>query len=156
MKIRLSKDEVYEIKLPDEIDIIEFQGLVEKFNFLMKNFQRFNISDNINDNEIVLTKEITNQKKSHDKAKWNFIKNNRDKFVEMFNIYYNKSNEEFEKFLRDNNLNFGRKDMSCGAMIRFKEFHKLIPVEVGLIKFPNKHEQIKDLRIIEKGVNKNE
>jgi len=147
MKIRLNDDEVYEIKLPDEIEIVEFNGLVEKFNFLLKNFQRFNMGMNTNPNEIVLTREVTTQRKFHDKAKWRFLKENREKFVELFDIYYNKSNKEFKEFLIANNIDFSRGDMSSGTMIRLKEFHSLKPIEVKLIKFPNKREQINHLRI---------
>jgi hypothetical protein len=37
MKIRLSSEEIYEIKMPEEIGIQDFQAIVMKFNFLLKN-----------------------------------------------------------------------------------------------------------------------
>jgi len=158
MRIKLSKDEVYEIKMPDEIGIIEFRGLVEKFNFLLKNFQRFNITDIPSGNEIILPREITNQRKSQDREKWAFLRNNREIFVKVFKIYYHETPQDFENILEKYNLSFERSDMSCSAMIRLKEFHNLKPIEVGLVKFPNKHEQVNDLRINtdEKVVEKNE
>ena len=154
MRIKLSQDEVYEIKMPDEIGIIEFNGLVEKFNFLLKNFQKFNISDIPNKNEIVLTPNLVKEHKRQDRKKWDFLRDNRDVFVKLFKIYYHKTPQDFKNILEKYNLNFERSDMSGSMMIRLKEFHNLKPIEVGLIKFPNKHEQICDLRIIEeKGEN---
>jgi len=39
MKIRLSEDEVYEIKMPEEIGMNDFAAIVAKFNFFGKTFQ---------------------------------------------------------------------------------------------------------------------
>jgi len=153
MRIKLSQDEVYEIKMPDEIGIIEFNGLVEKFNFLLKNFQKFNISEMPNKNEIVLTPNIVKEVKNQDRKRWDFLRDNRDIFVKLFKVYYYDTPQDFKNILEKYNLNFERSDMSSSGMIRLKEFHNLKPIEVGLIKFPNRQEQVCDLRITEKEEN---
>ena len=135
MKIRLSEDEVYEIKMPEEIGLQDFESIVFKFNFLLKNFAKFNIIEKVSD-EIVLSGDVAKTYKKQDKEKWNTLRDNRDIFVELLNTHYNKSTEEFYKTLEKYNLDFKKQDMCNTKIIRLRELHKIKPEEVGLIKFP--------------------
>jgi len=148
MKIRLSEDEVYEIKMPEEIDIDEFPNIVSKFNFLIKHFAKFNINQGeVNQGEILLKGNVANSVRKYDKEKWVTLKENRDIFVNLLKAHYSHKSKEFNNFVEDNNLNFLKTDMACGAMIRMRELHNVKPEEVGLIRFPSRTEQIEHLRI---------
>lgn len=151
MKIRLSEDEVYEIKMPEEIGIEEFPNIVAKFNFLIKHFTKFNIKgEEINQGEILLTGNVANSvRKKYDKEKWPTLKENRDILISLLKAHYLLDLEGFNKFIKDNNLNFSKIDMAGGSMIRMRELHNVKPEEVGLIKFPSRTEQIKHLKIEE-------
>jgi len=97
MKIRLTDDEVYEIKMPEEIGVNEFSAIVNKFNFLLKNFAKFDIGEKNNDEVggIVLNPNQNNIRKQHDKCRWSFLRENRNAFVEILKTHYLKSKEEF-------------------------------------------------------------
>lgn len=144
MKIRLSEDEVYEIKLPEEIKLRDFQNIILKFNFLAKNFSKFNIEDNDSDDEIVIPNNL-NTRKKHDAERWFKLRNNKELTIGLFKTYYTKDNAEFEKFNSDNDLRFDKKTMSCANMTRIREMHRITPQEVGLIKFPSKFERAENL-----------
>lgn len=144
MKIQLSNDELYEIKLPEQIGLNEFVAVVNKFNFLMKNFIKFS-GDNF-ENNIVLGKEQVKERKDYDKNRWKFLRDNRDIYIEILNAHYNKTKKEFYEIVDKHNLGLKKADVSSGQFLRIKELHKVIPDEVGLTQFPNKFKQIVDCR----------
>jgi len=151
MKIRLSEDEVYEIKMPEEIEIQEFQGIVSKFNFLLKNFIKFDIGGETTSEqgEIILNKNQTKQQihKTHDKTKWLFLRDNRNAVVEILKTHYLGTIEEFESVVNTYGLKLGKADM-CSTMFKvIKEMHKVEPKEVGLKAFPTKEIQVKHLKL---------
>ena len=150
MKIRISDDEVYEIKMPEEIGITEFQGIVAKFNFLMKNFSRFDIGDSQSSQskgEIVLKGKPVREYKKHDRERWNFLRDNRDILKEILIAHYHKTKEEFYEVVAKHNLNFTKNDICSAKFLALREMHKVKPKEVGLKKFPNKFEQVSNLRL---------
>ena len=154
MKIRLSEDEVYEIKMPEEIGIEEFQGIVTKFNFLSKNFVKFNIGGTEQKEDgFVLPKSVLKEQKKHDKGRWIPLRDDRNLFTEILKAHYLKSTDEFYEIISKYNLNLQKSDMCSPKIIRLKEMHKLEPNEVGLIKFPTKKEQVCTLIL---GENENE
>ena len=144
MRIRLTEDEVYEIKMPEEINVGEFQSIVSKFNFLLKNFAKFNV----NVGEIVVTTN-GHSPKTHNKSKWNFLRNNRDAVIDIYSAHYLKDREDFFKVLKKHNLlgKFTKSDMASTSMTTIREIHEITPEEVGLIRFPTKQEQVIHLRL---------
>jgi len=146
MKIRLNENEVYEIKLPEEIGVNELSMIAARFNSLLKNFARINIVGS-EQQEIVLGDKPTKIYKKQNRVQWNLLRENRDIFLEFLNSYYNKSPEEFEDFKAKHNIYMERTLMSSAQVIRLKELHNVKPSELGLIKFPNKQEQVQNLRI---------
>jgi hypothetical protein len=166
MKIQLTKNEVYEIKMPEQIGIEEFASIVTKFNFLLKNFAKFDIENEdkinpLNQDSIILKGDVLKKSRIIDKSRWRFLRDNRNAFVEILNTYYNKSNEKFDEVLKKYNLNFKRSDISMTQIARIRELHNVKPEEVGLRKFPNKYEQVHTLRLDNNlnnnlGENKNE
>jgi len=148
MKIRLSEDEVYEIKLPEEIGMTDFQGVVAKFNVLLKNFGKFNIGESPKENgEIVLSGEAVKQYKKRGNKRWITLKENKDIYFELLKTHYFGTLEDFENVLNKHNIDFKKSDMSCGKIIALREYHKIKPQELGLRKFPTKFEQIHTLKL---------
>jgi len=147
MKIRLNENEVYEIKIPEEIGINELSMITARFNALLKNFSKINVIGSDSEQEIVLGEKTTKKHKKTNKQQWNLMRDDRNIFLEVLNCYYNKSPKEFEEFKAKHNITMDRSLMSSMQIIRLKELHNIKPSELGLIKFPNRYEQISDLRI---------
>ena len=147
MKIRLNENEVYEIKLPEEIGVNELSMIAARFNSLLKNFSRINIVGSEPTQEIVLGKKSTRTYKKQNREQWDLLRENRSIFLELLRTYYDKTPQEFEDFKAKHNLTMDRSLMSNIQIIRLKELHNIKPSELGLIKFPNKQEQIQNLRI---------
>ena len=149
MKIRLSDDEVYEIKMPEEIGIQDFQGIVSKFNFLLKNFVKFNIGEIPNEKgEIVLNQTQTKTYKKHSKQKWLFLRDNRNAFIEILKTHYLGTIDEFENIANNKyQLGLSKIDMCSNKFKALKEMHKVKPEEVGLKAFPTQHIQVKHLKL---------
>jgi hypothetical protein len=146
MKIRLNENEVYEIKLPEEIGVNELYMIAARFNSLLKNFSRINLVG-CEPQGIVLGEKPTRTYKKQNREQWDLLRENRNIFLELLKTYYNKSPEEFEDFKAKHNLTMDRSLMASIQTIRLKELHNIKPNELGLIKFPNKYEQIQNLRI---------
>lgn len=144
MKIKITNDEFYEIKMPEQIGIQEFRGIVMKFNFLLKNFSKFDMNTEDSDRDLVLNENQSNIIKTHDKEKWARLKEDRKLFVDLFNVYYHKSQEELKSFLEENNIYFKRQEMSSVSMIRLREYHKIKPIEYGLNRFTSKTMRVND------------
>jgi len=152
MRIRLNENEVYEIKLPEEIGSDELPMITARFNTLMKSFSRFTplSSDklsNENGKSILLGQKTEKLYKKQNREQYQTLRDNRKIFIELLNTYYNGTMEDFEKLKSKYNFTFDRTNMSSGNMVRVKELHKVKPIEVGLTKFPNKIEQVENLRI---------
>lgn len=138
---------MHEIKIPDELKIQEFSALVDRFNFLLKNFLRFDIgNEKINQGEIILSKRQVREHKKHDKEKWRRLKEDRELFIGLLKAHYLKYPEEFNNFCTKNNIDFQKKEMGSKPIVRLKELHKIKPQEIGLSMFPTKKIQIKDCR----------
>ena len=135
MKILLSKDELFEFKFPEVVSFIEFRGIVAKFNFLEKNFLKFNPES---EGEEVMN--ITEQKEhvKQDKNKWIMLRDNRNVFIEILKTYYTKSFKEFEDVLKKYNININREEISTNKVKALREMHKIKPQEVGLTAFPSR------------------
>ena len=131
MKIRINHDEVYEVKMPEEIDVHQFAGLVLRFNSLLKIFGK-------QTDEIVITPTI--QRKTE--GTWNFIRNNRDVFIELLKAHYKKDRKRYAELIDKYNLESLRleKNISTTQTIRARMFLDIKPKECGLIKFPSKGE----------------
>ena len=95
MKILISDDEIYEIKLPEQIGINDFFVLVNKFNFLLKNFQKFDIGS-LNENKLKINEQgesiiispklfpnIKKEYKKQDKERWKILRDNRNIFIDI-------------------------------------------------------------------------
>ena len=149
MKIQLSEDEIYEIKLPEQIGIEEFSAIVTKFNFLHKNFTKFNIGDNPNSTNsgIILNKNETKDYKKQDRSKWLFLRNNREAVVNILKAYYLGEVEEFEKVVKSYGINLDRGGVSSITMRAIREIHNIKPEEVGLKAFPTQNLNIKSQRL---------
>ena len=157
MKIRLSDDEIYEIKMPEEIGIQDFQGIVSKFNFLLKNFVKFNIGEIPNEKgEIVLNQTQNKTYKKHSKQKWLFLRDNRNAFIEILKTHYLKPISEFEIITKKYDLDLSKVDLCSDKFKALKELHNIKPEEVGLKGFPTQHTQVKHLRLNNQGENQNE
>ena len=147
MKIRLNENEVYEIKLPEEIGVNELAMITARFSALLKNFSKINIvGGGLEQQEIVFGEKTRKEHKKTNKQQWNLMRDDRNIFLEVLNYYYNKSPKEFEEFKAKHNITMDRSLMSSMQIIRLKELHNIKPSELGLIKFPNRYEQISDLR----------
>jgi hypothetical protein len=138
---------VYEIKLPEEIGVNELSMIAARFNSLLKNFSRINIVGSEPAQEIVLGESPTKTYRKQNRVQWDLLRENRNIFLDLLKTYYNKSPQEFEDFKTKHNLTMDRSIMSNIQIIRLKELHNIKPSELGLIKFPNKQEQIHNLRI---------
>jgi hypothetical protein len=149
MKIKISEDEVYEIKMPEEIGIEDFQNIVARFNFLIKNFTKFSFGNSQprEAGEIILQGDAVKTYKKYNKERWNTLRDNREIFLELLKTYYFGTREEFEKVLKKHGLNFKRTDMASGNIIALREYHNINPRELGLRKFPTRNERINDLRL---------
>ena len=140
---------MYEIKLPEQIELQELTMVAARFNSLLKNFAKFNaVEDNsgLSNNSIVSKKYGTFEGQTrgkYDKYQYQYLRENRNAFVELLNTYYNKTPEEFELFKTQHNLSLDRKSMASIHIIKLKELHNVHPHEVGLIKFPSKGENRK-------------
>ena len=141
----MNENEVYEIKLPEEIGVNELSMIAARFNSLLKNFARINIVGS--EQEIVLGEKPTKIYKKQNRMQWDLLRENRNIFLELLRTYYNKTPQEFEDFKAKHNLTMDRSLMSNIQIIRLKELHNIKPSELGLIKFPNKQEQVQNLRI---------
>lgn len=140
MKIQLTNDEFYEIKMPEQIGMQEFKCIVMKFNFLLKNFSKFDIGNENTDDDIVLKE---NQRiNNRDVERWKILKDNRNIFVELLKTYYLKSQNELDKLFEKYNVSFRRTEFSSTQMIRLRELHNLNPNEIGLKQFPTKTIQL--------------
>jgi len=144
MKIQITNDEVYEIKMPEVIGIDEFRAISSKFNSLLKIFSKLDMGDN-NDGDIILNDRQIKKQMKQRSEKWNFLKDNRKIFLEILYAHYHKSNEELKKLFTNYNLDMIKKELSCSQTIRLKEFHKINPNELGLIKFPTIREPINEV-----------
>jgi len=143
MKIQLTNDEFYEIKIPEQINISDFRNIVAKFNFLLKNFAKFDVGSG--EDIIISNKKLIGSNRTKYSEKWKFLRDNRDVVLEILNTYYHKSNEEFEEVLKKHNLNLQRKEISCSQFIRLREIHKIKSSEVGLSQFPNRYNQLSNI-----------
>ena len=147
MRIKLSNDEFYTIKIPDELAIQEFQGLVMKFNQILKHFIKFNIGEVNNDEEISISTPQIKTYLKQDKEKWKTLRDNRNVFIDILKNFYKPNQEEFENALKRNNLCFKRGDMSGITIKAMRDLHNITPQEVGLIEFPTKLKQVHNLRL---------
>ena len=150
MKIRLSTDEVLEIKLPEEVGLQEFQGIVMKFQAYLKNFSKFNIGENpISKGDIIIPKAVAEKSTyiTQDRNKWKILRDNREAFVEVLKDYYDENPNKFKAVLEKYDISFERKDMSSNMIKIIREMHKIKPEEVGLRAFPSKNIQIIHLRL---------
>ena len=139
LKIRLSEDEVYEIKLPEEIQMAEFQGIVAKFNFLAKNFTRFNIGESqpTEKGEIVITEP--RKYRQRDNSKWTFLRDNRNVVIEILKAHWLKT-ENVEDVFKRYGLNMTVQEVSSNQFKAIREMHKLNAIkDFGMKQFPTKH-----------------
>lgn len=149
MKIKLSEDEVYEIKMPEEIGMQEFQGMVAKFNFLLKNFTKFDIGGEIISQEA----DNSNNEKSpylvrkQDRIKWKFLGDNRAAFVEILQAHYSGDKYKFLNSIRKYGLKIDKVDMAATKCKTLREAHKIKPQEVGLKDFPTRKVTVDQLRL---------
>jgi hypothetical protein len=152
MKIRLSEDEVYEIKMPEEIGMNDFSAIVAKFNFLMKNFSKFNIGNEKDEDELVLNenevKVAATKIKKYSKSRWLRLRNDRELFINLLKMHYLHTAEEFYDFCKKNNIEFKKVDIPTTQMLRLRELHNAKPQEVGLIKWPSKTDPVQNLIIV--------
>lgn len=153
IKIRLNENEVYEIKLPEEIGVNELSMITARFNSLLKSFSRFNLIDEetpINETrDIVLNKEQSKQYTKERKQEWVILRNNRNLVVMILDAYYNNTKEAYQELLAQYNITALQKRsyMSNIQVVRLKEYHKIKPQEVGLRKWPTKTESIDTVRL---------
>jgi hypothetical protein len=150
MKIKISNDEFYEIKLPEQIEINEFSAIVNKFNFLLRNFQKFDIGNlnNIKKGEdIVINPNLQRKNNKFDKERWKLLRDNRDIFVEILKTHYLGTNKDFENVIKKYGTNFMKKECGSSSFVALREMHKIKPQEVGLSNFPTKFIQARDLRL---------
>jgi len=144
MKIEITNDEFYEIKMPEQIGLQEFRSIVMKFNFLLKNFSKFDIGEQNSDEDIVLSEKITKLKNNRDVDRWRILRDDRELFIKLLKVYYLKTPEELETFMKENDIYFKRAEFSSTQMIRLRELHKLNPNEINLKQFPSKSIQLVD------------
>lgn len=148
MKITLTNNEMYEIKMPEQTDLQGLSMITARFNSLLKNFSKFNLMDETDqDQGIILDKKTSRIGRKHNREQWTSLRENRDLFLKFLNTYYNGTKEELEKFNAENNITIARQSMANIGLIRIREMHKIKPIELGLTKFPNKHESVEQVRI---------
>lgn len=148
MKILLTENEQYEIKLPEQTDLQGLSMIASRFNSLLKNFSKINpMSEDENGKEIVLDKKTNRIGGKHNKEQWDKFRTDRKLFLKFLNLYYNGTPEDFEKFKAENNITIARTSMANVGLIRIREMHRVKPSELGLTKFPSKHDTIENLRI---------
>jgi len=148
MRIRLSEDEVYEIKMPEEIGMPEFLAIISKFNFLAKSFAKFGGDENAS-NEITLTEKQHKMTKKHDKEKWIFLRDNKQAVIEILKAHYIGTYEDFINSVRKYNIDIVKSDISSNRFKALRELHKITPNEVGLTGFPTRDVQVKYLLLKE-------
>ena len=148
MKIILNSNEIYEIKLPEQIELQELAMITARFNSLLKNFSKFNlIGEETERGEIILGEQIEKKISNFNKEQWIMLKNDREVFKELLSVYYNKTPEELEEYKNKHNITITRQNMASAKLLQLREFHRLKPVEVGLIRFPTRKDKGVDLKI---------
>jgi hypothetical protein len=147
MRIRLNENELYEIKLPEEITINELPMILSRLNTLVKGFSRFSPIES--DDGIVLGKKEARAYNADASSEWKYLREHRDVFVEILNKYYNGTFDDFQNILAEHNVTVlsKRAYMSNIQVVRLKEFHSIRPTEVGMRKWPTKTEPYDKVRI---------
>lgn len=124
MKIQLDENEVYEIKIPDEIDTNEFLILVEKFNNLGKLVTQFGLTKQENKNSpINLNKQNSGK---------NPFFNTRKKVLDIFQYWYLGTEQDKKRITEIIGIN---KDDLTKRFNGLRLRYNIKPQEVGLIRF---------------------
>jgi hypothetical protein len=150
MKIILNTNEIYEIKLPEQIELQELAMITARFNSLLKNFSKFNLMGEETEKdsqEIILGNKVIRKITTHNKEQWKLLQDNRDVLRGLLFAYYNQTPEEFEAFKKQYGITLDRKNVRCIKIVQLIEIHKIKPTEIGLIKYPSRNEDVTKLRI---------
>ena len=125
IKIKISEFETYVLNMPEELDEIEFIGLVDRLNLIKKVLLREpSISDNIQEPRII--------KKVYKK----FMPTSRESVKEALKIHFFGDIEEKIKFLQKENLTGNWSNCVAGKFGWMKVKYNLNPEEFGLTRFP--------------------
>jgi hypothetical protein len=144
VKIIISKDEIYEIKIPSELNAIQLQEILGKFD---------NIAKIIKINTITGTNFKTFKTKFNQRAKHKIYKkkananpnyDSKDKVLDLLQYFYHGTKEDRARILKitgEDKINFGKRiwtlchkyDVQAG--------------EIGLINFANLKAGIKSKKI---------
>ena len=149
MKIKISESESHLIELPEEISAKDFFILSERFGRLSKIFSKDDLL--VSSSE---TKEKVKYKKkefpSHyiNRGELKRIKKDRTIVVKLFEAYYNKDRDKFNKVRDELELTNYLKNkywMTSSSGRAIRELHNITPNEIGLKKFPAKGESVEYL-----------
>ncbi len=129
MKIKLSKSESYIIDFPEEVEAIEFLGIISRLNELKKLLT-------VSAPEI--TSDILLSNKNHRKrgAKRAFWRTRKDA-INLLKLHYFGSKDDKEKLAKRWGMNW--KDISS-QMYNIRIKWNIAPEEIDLKKFPNLQE----------------
>jgi len=145
MKIQLSENEVYEIKLPEMINKQEFSAIVSKFNALAKNFVKFDIGEAQEVGIVIDTQKVKRQYKTINKTRWQFLRDNRSAFIDILLAHYHGTKEELEEVAKSYGISVTKSDIASNQGIALREMHKVKAEEMGLKSFPTRTNHIYNL-----------
>lgn len=122
MKININENEVYEIKLPEEIEANELFKIIEKFNNLGKLIR------------------IPNRPKTYNRNKSNIDwYDTKEKVLDVMQYYYHGTSEDKERIVRIIGIN--KKDL-CKRFHSLKIKFNIQPQEIGFIEFGTKENHL--------------
>jgi hypothetical protein len=144
MKIRLNENEIYEINLPEEIDIDELSMVSLRFTNLSKILSKLNLG--LSEEETFVDIKRHNNK-YRNSQQWKTLTNNREILKEILTIYYSGNKLELENKFKELGFTMDRSVMSSKRIKELIKYHRIKPEEVGLIKFPSRKDFIDKVRI---------
>ena len=143
MKIIVNEDEMYEINIPEQIDLVKFNEILSRLSTLAKVLGKTDERISANNGKVIVTRNKSC------KDKWNLLKDNRDLFVELCKVYYGGDFEEYDKYIKEKGYFMiqNRTRFTSLPMKNLMEKHNIKPNEVGLLRFPLKGETYRELRL---------
>lgn len=143
MKIKIDKDETYNIEFPENMEMPEFSALVDRLMIIRKIFWKPVNPTMILQSEPALPREYKPRHSNRIR-----VGSDRNKAIEIVRAYYEVDGEEkYNEMLKlyDNDRNALSKQVNA-----LKTKRKITPEEVGMIRFPTIHERRPGFKFLKK------
>ena len=137
MKIQLSEDEVYEIKIPEVVGTEDFLKFLERFNNLSKMIKASYQNKEFNEfKNKFQQRETRKYKTSRDKTSKNSYLNSKEKMIDLMQYCYHGTKEDKNRVTKL----LGFKDYGDlnKRFYAWKNRYNIQPNELGFIQFGSK------------------